>query len=291
VPQSPDRGRAAGQGRARDVVEEAAKPVRLLARVGIVAYGLVYFVVAALIVQVAFGDRERADKKGALQEIAESGTGRLLLWVVVAGLTALVVLRLVDAVSAFRRFDGRRRVGRMAVAVGEAVVYAVLARSAATIAQAEGGDSFSKSVVAKLFGLPGGPFLVGLVGVVLVGAGGYAVVHGVRRDFLRDLALPPRFRTLVTLLGTVGWTALGVAGGAAGGLLVAAAVQFDPSAPVGLDAGIRTLADQPFGPVLLLVLAAGLAVFAVFCLFDARYRTEGGRPSRGAGPGDRGAGW
>ena len=75
MPQSPDRGRTTGQGRARDVVEEAAKPVRLLARVGIVAYGLVYFVVAALIVKVAFGDRERADKKGALQEIAESGTG------------------------------------------------------------------------------------------------------------------------------------------------------------------------------------------------------------------------
>ena len=150
----------------------------------------------------------------------------------------------------------------------------VLARSATTIAQAEGGDSFSKTVVAKLFGLPGGPFLVGLVGVALVAAGGYAVVHGLRRDFLRDLALPPRFRTLVTVLGTVGWTALGVAGGAAGALLVAAAVQFDPAAPVGLDAGIRTLAGQPFGPVLLLALAAGLAVFAVFCLFDARYRTE-----------------
>ena len=86
-------------------------------------------------------------------------------------------------------------------------------------------------MVAKLFGLPGGPFLVGLVGVVLVAAGGYAVVHGVRRDFLRDLALPPRFRTLVTVLGTVGWTALGVAGGAAGGLLIAAAVQFDPRLP------------------------------------------------------------
>ena len=48
----------------------------------------------------------------------------------------------------------------------------VLARSAATIAQAEGGDSFSRSVVAVLFGLPGGPFLVGLVGVALDAAGG-----------------------------------------------------------------------------------------------------------------------
>ena len=76
------------------------------------------------------------------------------------------------------------------------------------------------------------------------------------------------------MLGTVGWTALGAAGATAGVLLVAAAVRFDPAAPVGLDAGIRTLAGQPFGPVLLLVLAAGLAVFAAYCLFDARYRTE-----------------
>jgi Domain of Unknown Function (DUF1206) len=74
--------------------------VRLLARVGFVAYGLIHLVVAALIVQVVFGDRERADKKGALQEIAESGSGRVLLWVVVAGLAALV-LRLVDVVSAY----------------------------------------------------------------------------------------------------------------------------------------------------------------------------------------------
>ena len=197
-----------------------------------------------------------------------------MLWVVVAGLAALVVLRLVDVGSADRRLDGWRRGGRMAVAVGEAVVYTVLARSAATIAQAEGGDSFSKSVVAALFGLPGGPFLVGLVGVALVAAGGYAVVHGLRRDFLHDLALPPRFRMTVGVLGTVGRTALGAAGTTAGVLLVAAAIRFDPAAPVGLDAGIRTLAGQPFGPVLLLVLAAGLAVFAAYCLFDARYRTE-----------------
>jgi hypothetical protein len=57
-------------------------------------------------------------------------------------------------------------------------------------------------------------------------------------------------------------------------LLAGAANRFDRAAPVGLDAGIRALAQQPFGPVLLLLLAAGLAVFAVYCLFDARYRAE-----------------
>jgi hypothetical protein len=186
----------------------------------------------------------------------------------------LVLVRLAEAGTGWRELRGRRRAGVVAVAVGEAVVFAVLARLAATIAQAEGGDSFSKSVVARLFGLPGGPFLVGLVGAALIGAGAYAVARGVRRSFLGDLDLPVGLRRPVTVLGAVGWTALGVAGGTAGALLVAAAAQFDAAAPVGLDAGIRTLAGQPFGPALLLVLAAGLAVFAVFCGVDARYRRE-----------------
>lgn len=261
---------------ARDVAEEAARPLWIAARIGLVAYGLVHLVLAGLVAQVALGDRERADKKGALAEIAETAAGRVLLWVVVAGLAALVVVRLVSAGSELRAARGstRRRVGRIAVDLGEAVVFAALAHSAATIARAEGGDSFSRTVVAKLFGLPGGPFLVGLVGVAVVAAGVYAVVRGVRRSFLDDLALPARLRGLVAVLGAVGWTALGAAAGTVGALLVVAAVQFDPAQPVGLDAGIRTLADEPYGPALLLALAAGLAVFAVFCLFDARYRTE-----------------
>ena len=263
VSESPDVSR---------VAEEAARPVRLVARLGLVAYGAVHLVLASLVAQVALGQRERADKKGALQEIAESGFGRLLLWVVVVVLAALVLVRLAEAWSELRA--ERRRPAPIAIAVGEAVVFAVLAHSAATIAQAEGGDSFSGSVVAKLFALPGGRWLVGLVGLAVVAAGVYAVVHGVRRTFLGDMALPPRLRTPVAVLGTVGWTALGATAGTAGGLLVNAAARFDPAAPVGLDAGIRALADEPFGPALLLLLAAGLAVFAVFCLFDARYRTE-----------------
>ena len=265
----------AGVPQAREVAEQAAKPVRLLARIGLVAYGLVYLVVAGLIAQVALGESERADKKGALQEIAETSAGRTLLWVVVAGLAALVLLRLAEALLGHRGLRGRRRAGRIAVDVGEAAVYAVLARSAATIAQAEGGDSFSKSVVAKLFDLPGGPFLVGLVGCGArsrPAATRWCTAYAGRSCVTSPC--PPACAVRSPCSARWAGSALGVAGGTAGLLLAAAAVQFDPSAPVGLDAGIRALADQPFGPGLLLLLAGGLAVFAVYCLFDARYRTE-----------------
>ena len=46
---------------AEDVVESA--PVRLLGRVGLLAYGGVHLVVAGLVAQVALGEQERADKQ------------------------------------------------------------------------------------------------------------------------------------------------------------------------------------------------------------------------------------
>lgn len=248
-------------------------PVRMLGRVGLLAYGGVHLVVAGLMAQVALGDRERADKKGALHAIAETAVGVVLLWVVVVGLAALVLWQLAEAVWGHRGTTGRRRAARVAVNLGEAVVFGVLAHSAWKIASAKGGDSFSGTIVAGLFALPGGPFLVGLVGVAILAAAAYAVQRGVRTTFRRDLALPGgAVRRWAILTGRVGWVALGAAGATVGVLLVLVAARFDPAQPVGLDAGIQTLAAQPYGPVLLLLLALGLAVFAAHCAFDARYR-------------------
>jgi hypothetical protein len=53
--------------------------------------------------------------------------------------------------------------------------------------------------------------------------------------------------------------------------VVVAAVRFRPEEASGLDAGLRALAAQPFGPYLLTVVALGLAVYGVFCFVDARY--------------------
>ena len=61
------------------------------------------------------------------------------------------------------------------MAVGEALAYAVLARSAATMTQAEGGHWFSKSVVAAIRTLAGQP--VGPV-LLLVLACGLALLRG-----------------------------------------------------------------------------------------------------------------
>jgi hypothetical protein len=55
-------------------------------------------------------------------------------------------------------------------------------------------------------------------------------------------------------------------------LVVAAAVTFDPNKARGMDAALRQVAAQPFGPWLLSLMALGLMCFGVYSLAEARYR-------------------
>jgi hypothetical protein len=255
--------------------ERAGAVLRTVGRLGLLAYGVVHLLVAGLAVQVAFGERERADKKGALQAVAGTGAGVVLLWVVVVGLCALVVWQLAEAVLGHRGSPPRERALRVLINLAEAGLFGTLAWSAGAIAAKGGAPSTEPSVASKVLALPGGPVLVGLAGVVVVVGSAYAVRRGVRHTFLRELDLRGaglRRSTLVTRVGQVGWAALGVAYGVPGVLLVAAAVRYDPAAPTTLDAGLQAVADQPWGPALLVLLALGLVAFGVYCFFDARYR-------------------
>ena len=257
---------------AQDVVEST--PVRLLGRAGLAAYGGVHLVLAAVVVQVPFGEQERADKKGALEEIAESTAGLVLLWFVTIGLAALVIWQLGEALWGHRRVKGGRRALRIAINLAEAALFGVLAWSAGS-SRRRAVAAPSKSFAEVVFALPGGHVLIGLAGVGLVIGAGYAVYRGLSRAFLRELdlsAASPRRARLVTRLGQIGWAALGLVYGFPGVLFVVAGATYNPQAPTTLDAGLRAVAAEPYGAPLIVALALGLVAFGVYCFLDARYR-------------------
>jgi hypothetical protein len=57
----------------------------------------------------------------------------------------------------------------------------------------------------------------------------------------------------------------------AGVLTVVATLQADPSKSTGLDAAVKTLGDAPFGRVLLVMAALGIAAFAAYSFVRSRY--------------------
>jgi hypothetical protein len=210
--------------------------------------------------------------------IAEQPAGRFLLWVLTAGLAALMLWQLAEAGWGHqRRHPQRRRTLQRLVSLGEAAVAGALAFSSFKVASGKAGKSKGEKAafVDRVFDWPAGELLVAVVGLGIVAISVYLVHRGMARRFVDDLNLAgaePHARDAAIRLGQVGWTALGVAYGIIGLLIVYSAVTYDPEKATGMDTALKTLAGQPYGTVLLLLVAAGLACFGVYCLFDARYR-------------------
>ncbi|MGY1745610.1 DUF1206 domain-containing protein [Blastococcus sp. SYSU D00695] len=252
------------------------------ARVGLVAYGVVHLLIAWLALQLAWGGGGgSADQSGAMATLADSPVGTPLLWLVAIGMIALAAWQLAEVLRWRHGLTGsgearKKALGRTAKSVAKAVVYVALAVLAIRFATGSGSSSGQQQqqTTAGVLGWPGGRWWVSLAGLVLVGVGVYHVYKGVSRRFLKQIDLAsasPGARRLVERVGLVGFPGKGVALGLVGGLLVYAAVTFDPEKASGLDGALRTVLDAPFGQVLLTLVALGIAAFGVFCLIRARY--------------------
>lgn len=256
-------------------------PFQVAARVGLVAYGVVHLLVAWVCVQLALGDFDgggvgKADKTGALQNLAENPQGEFVLWLIAAGLGVAVLWQVLEACTGARR--SRKDKLLRAMNFGEAVLFGYLAYSAVKLAKgapASSTDQAQFALVGNLLGTEWGKPVVAGIGLAIVVAGLFIAHHGWSKRFNeeQDFRTVSRSTQRVVLrLGQVGYAALGAVYAGGGVLVVVAAVQSRPEKATGLDVALKTLAAQSYGTVLLLVVALGLAAFAVFTFLDARFR-------------------
>jgi hypothetical protein len=253
-----------------------------LARVGLIAFGVVHLLVAWLAVQLAwFGGGESADQSGALATLAESPVGGPLLWVLAVGLIALTAWQAADVLrwSSGWSASGKTRtkaIRKSGIALAKAVVYGALAVLAIRFATGSGQSSSQsqQETTAGVFSWPAGEWIVGAAGLALAGVGAWHIRKGMNKHFLKQIDTSdasPKALRLVTRLGQVGFPGKGIALIGVGGLLVWAAITFDPSKARGLDGAMHAILDLPFGQILLTLVAIGIAAFGAFCLVRARY--------------------
>jgi hypothetical protein len=254
-----------------------------LARVGLIAFGVVHLLVAWLAIQLAwFGlSGESADQSGAMAALAETTFGKPLLWIIAVGLIALAAWQ---AAEVFRwrwgwSAEGKTRtkaLRKSANALIKAGVYIALAVLAIRFATG-GGQSSSQSqqeTTAGVFSWPAGQWIVGAAGLVLIGVGAWHIRKGMNKHFLKQIdttMASPKALRLVTRLGQVGFPGKGLALIGVGALLIWAAVTFDPSKARGLDGAMHTILGLPFGQILATLIAIGIAAFGLFCFVRARY--------------------
>jgi len=266
---------------ARKSVRKASPWLIVLGRLGHAAIGVVYILIGILAVEVALGrGGETTDNKGALARLAEAPFGRFLLIAMTVGLAGYVLWRILQALfDADNEGTDAEGIARRLGYAGSAVAYTVLALSAVQLLRTgSAGKSTTQSTqdwTARLMDKPLGQWLVGIVGLLVIGLGGYQIYKGYKAEFREDLDLGAIGATedhWVTRLGQIGYIARGIVFGVIGLFLIVAALHANPGEARGVDSALATLAQQPFGPWLLGAVAIGFIAYGLYMFAEARYR-------------------
>ena len=197
-----------------------------LVRAGLVAYGVVHLLLAWLTMQLALGDHgQEASTSGAMSELAQQPFGKALVWAVAIGMFLLVLWRLLEAAFGHRSEEGWTRVGKVAMSLLKAGIYAVLAVTATKVALGSGGSggSGSDTMTAKLMSKPGGQWLVVAVGLAIIGYAVQVAWRGWAEKFAENLDTEGKLGmsgAAYLLLGKFGHIGKGIALAIVGGLFV-----------------------------------------------------------------------
>lgn len=279
-PYDPGRRSRGGVRRSRGAAGELthSTPYAALARAGLVARGVVFGVIGVLALKLAVGSGGKAtNQQGALETIGKEPFGQVLLVIVAIGLAGYALWRLVSAAVGPRDSsdDGvRERVPALA----SGIVYAALCFTALKIlfgGHATSGASNPKHATAGVLAWPGGPVLVTIAGVILVGVALYQGYQGLSRKFCEEARaeeMGPGIRRAYTALGVFGYLARMVVFLLVGYGVIKAALDYNPHNAIGLDGALQKLAHSSYGPTLLGIVAVGLIGFGLFCIGEARYR-------------------
>ena len=255
----------------------AASPLmEKLIRLGYMMRGLVYGLIGLLAFQVALGSGGKiTDQQGAIAALGSTPVGQVLLYVMLVGLVGYALWGLIRAVvdPLHEGTDAKgiaQRVGYMVSGIS----YGVLAMATyglitAKAPAASGGAQTAQTqqATASILTQPWGPWAVALAAVIVIGVGLLQIFTGLRPKFNPQFQLAVRSgnaRKWIERLGRFGTAARGVVFSLIGVFLLQAAAQHNASQAQGFDGVLTALLHQPYGTLLLGVVAAGLIAFGIY---------------------------
>lgn len=256
-----------------------------LIRLGYMMRGLVYGVIGLLALQVAIGSGGKlTDQQGAIAALGGTPLGQVLLYVMLAGLIGYAlwgfIRAVVDPLQEGTDAKGiAQRVGYMVSGIS----YGLLALStyglitAKTTAAASGAQGAqTQQATASILTQPWGPWVVALAAAIVIGVGLLQVYTGLRPKFNPQFQLAGRAgsaRKWLEWAGRFGTVARGIVFSLIGVFLLQAATQHNASRAQGFDGVLTALLQQPYGTLLLGVVAAGLIAFGIYSAMIRRVVT------------------
>jgi hypothetical protein len=258
----------------------AANPgLELLQRLGYVVRGLLYAVVGVLALRMALAQPggQAVDLSGGIVFLIGNPFGKFVLLVIIVGLAAYSIWGLIRAIfdPLHRGSDASGLVQRLGF-VTSALSYGAIVLFGLKLLTGTGTASTdaTKTAISGLFNHPGGGTLTLLAGLVALGIGVGQLVEAYRAVFARDLKgaeMSESTRKMVVMLGRYGMAARGVIFLVIGWFILEAGLHHDPSRVQGFGGAFVFLLAQPFGHLVLGLVALGLVALGLHSLACARW--------------------
>jgi Domain of Unknown Function (DUF1206) len=262
------------------VKRAAANPaLELLERLGYVVRGALYAVMGLLALRVVLSvaGGQTTDLTGSLVFLIGNPLGKLVLIVTAVGLAAYSLWGFTRAIydPLHRGSDASGYMARLGF-VTSALSYAAIVVFALQLLAGSGAsaaDGTQKTVAAVLTHPAGGPLTI-LIGLVVIGVALGQFLEAIRATFARDLKgaeMSARTRANAVKLGRFGMFARGVIFLIIGWFVVQAGIHHDPAQAQGFGGAFVFLLAQPFGRILLGIVALGLVALGLHSFACARW--------------------
>jgi hypothetical protein len=253
--------------------------LRFLERLGYAARGALYTVMGLLALGIALsvGRGQATDLSGSLVFLIANPFGKLVLIVMAIGLASYSLWGFIRAIydPLHRGSDASGYMARLGF-VTSAISYAAIVILALQILAGSGGASgdSTKTTIASILTHPGGGPLTIVIGLIAILIGLGQFLEAIRATFKNDLKgaeMSERERTTVIRLGRFGMFARGVIFLVIGWFLVQAGLHHDPGQVQGFGGAFVFLLGQPFGRVLLGIVALGFVALGLHSFACARW--------------------
>ena len=253
--------------------------ISTIARMGYIAKGVVYFMVGLLTVQTTIGmGGQTSNATDALQEIIYRPFGNVLLILIMIGLIAHAVWRIIQGIKDPENRDNSFRTKLFRVFdVLTGLLYISMSYAAWQILQGLNTQDSGQSTevwVARILELPYGTWLVMICALlILIGAlyqfySAWSAGFDYSFDFSK---MNDTEKKTLRSLGRIGISAWGVVYCMVAYLFYNASVTFDSDQAGGLSQALSTLREQPFGTLALGITSAGLLIYGIYLLVLSYY--------------------
>lgn len=263
---------------AEELAEAAGPWICRLARVGYASKGAVYVVVGSVAALAVVGlRRQTTDGRGALSMILQQPFGRIIIATSVVGFLGYAVWRFIaawrDTEHRGKSLQGRAlRLGQ----AGSGIIALGLAFQASRVVSGDIGKSeVTREWTIRFLQVPAGRWLVATGGVLVMA---YALFQ-FRKAFAKDVnkhlhlyRIDDHWHGWIAKMSRFGLAARGIVFLIIGWFIVVAAMKYSGRPVKGVDGALDTIARQPYGPLMLGVIAFGLIAYGCMQLVNARWR-------------------